>query len=156
MGSGWKLQQGWISCSLTGLRRPFRNVRGSWVVPSLRRPAWRLPAIFSTMFRCMAHPREGNRAGRQKPDVCRCAAFKKKHISSTTVSTNTMPKAASKQAAARHHQQESRKLQLQYTILLFRRFVYQLEVHKLESHSLSCRSEAEAIIIDKCLQPTEL
>ena len=39
----------------------------------------------------MAHPREGICAGRQKPDVCRCAACKKKHISSTTVSTSTVP-----------------------------------------------------------------
>ena len=39
----------------------------------------------------MAHPREVIRAGRQKPDVCRCAAFKKLHIS-TTVSTDSLQK----------------------------------------------------------------
>ena len=59
MGSRWKLQQGWISCSLTGLRRPFRVVRGLSVVPSSRRPASRFRAYWRPL-----------RAGRQKPDVC--------------------------------------------------------------------------------------
>ena len=61
----------WISCSLLGLRRPFRGVRRVMVVPCLRRPAsrcrgsWRPPA-FSTELSCKAHPREGIfRAGRQ-------------------------------------------------------------------------------------------
>ena len=55
-----KLQHDWP------LRRPFRGVRGSWVVPSLRRPAsrirawWRPLAFSSTMSSCSAHPREGN------------------------------------------------------------------------------------------------
>ena len=41
----------WISCSLPGLRRPFRGVRRVMVVPCLRRPAsrcrgtWRPPAF---------------------------------------------------------------------------------------------------------------
>ena len=62
----------WISCSMTGLRRPFRGVRRVMVVPYLRRPAsrfrgtWRPRAIILTRFSCMAHPREGIfRAGRQ-------------------------------------------------------------------------------------------
>ena len=37
-----------------------------------------------------AHPREGFRADRQ-PDVCRCAAVKKKHIPSSAISTRNLP-----------------------------------------------------------------
>ena len=33
---------------------------------------------FQRFLSCLAHPREEIRAGRQKPDVCRCAAFIKK------------------------------------------------------------------------------
>ena len=44
--------------------------------------------LFNDFLSCLAHPREVIRAGRQKPDVCRCAAFiKKEHISSSTVSS---------------------------------------------------------------------
>ena len=60
---------------------------GSWVVSSLRPPAsrfrasWRPPAISSTMSSCSAHPREGIPRRPSKPDVCRCAAWKKRNTS---------------------------------------------------------------------------
>ena len=43
--------------------------------------------LLNDFLSCLAHPRKVIRAGRQKPDVCRCAAIKKGHISSSTVST---------------------------------------------------------------------
>ena len=68
----------WISCSLPGLRRPFRGVRRVMVVPCLlRRPSrcrgtWR-PSASSTKLSCMAHPREGIfRAGRQTRRLSLC------------------------------------------------------------------------------------
>ena len=57
------------------------SVRG-FALHGDRRPS------FERFLSCLAHPREVIRAGRQKPDVCRCAAvIKKEHISSSTVST---------------------------------------------------------------------
>ena len=87
----------WISCSSTGLRRPFCDVRGGHGSFRLRggQPRGfallgdRLPS-FQRFFSYSAHPRQVIRAGRQKPDVCRCAALKKGHISSSTVSTNNV------------------------------------------------------------------
>ena len=50
----------WISCSLPGLRRPFRGVRRVMVVPCLRRPASRCrgtlrPPAFSTLLGTQLH-----------------------------------------------------------------------------------------------------
>ena len=57
-----------------------------------------------------------------------------------------------------HHQRESRKLQWQYTNLLFRRLLYQMRVQTLHWHPWFWRTkkkETEAILIDNWLQPTE-
>ena len=75
-----------------GLRRPFRGVRGVVVVPSLRRPAsrcrgsWRPPAGAQLHL----HTCVKGSAQAVKQDVCRCAASKKKVISSHTVSTKVV------------------------------------------------------------------
>ena len=83
----------WISCSLLGLRRPFRVYGGSWLfracrglprgvaVLGVRRPFRRNLAAWHTRAK-------GHSAQAVKPDVCRCAELEKKHISSTTVSTS--------------------------------------------------------------------
>ena len=89
----------WTSCSLPGLRRPFRGVRRVMVVPCLRRPAsrcrgtWRQPA-FRRNSAAWHTNAKGYSAQAVKPDVCRCAEIEKKHISSTTVSTNCFSIAA--------------------------------------------------------------
>ena len=82
----------WISCSLPGLRRPFRGVRRVMVVPCLRRPA--------SWYRCLAtagfldgtelHGTPARRDIPRRPSNQTFVAvpkLKKKHISSTTVST---------------------------------------------------------------------
>ena len=75
----------WKSCSVTGLRRPFRGVRGSWsfrlygglprgvAVLCDRRP----------MLSCICTPaRRIPRRPSNLTDVCRCASFEKKTSSS--------------------------------------------------------------------------
>ena len=54
--------------------------------------AWRPPTL-SRELSCMAHPREGVfRAGRQNQTFVAVPKLKKKHISSTTVSTRILPR----------------------------------------------------------------
>ena len=83
------LQRIGLSCSLLGLRRPFRGVRGSWPFRLLRRPASRCRGTLRPPASAQLHLHTCVKGSAQavKPDVCRCAAFKKKVISLPTVST---------------------------------------------------------------------
>ena len=86
---------GWISCSLTGLRRPFRGVRGSRsfrLSSGLPRGSALLGDRRPFLQRCLAavHTRaKGFRAGRQNLTFVPVPHEKKERISSTTVSTRT-------------------------------------------------------------------
>ena len=96
----------WTSCSLPGLRRPFRGVRRVVVVPFLRRPASR--------YRCLAtaglfdgtqlHGTPARRGIPRRPSKQAFVAvpkLKKKHISSTTVSTTIVSRKSSQQKTTR-------------------------------------------------------
>ena len=72
-----------------GLRRPFLGVRGVMVVPSYGGLA-RGVTVFCDRrptLSCILHTRAKDSAQTVKPDVCRCAAVKKKHIPSSAIST---------------------------------------------------------------------
>ena len=96
----------WISCSLPGLRRPFRGVRRV-VVPCLRRPASRLSLLgdrrpFRRNWATWHTRAKGYSAQAVKPDVCRWAEIEKKHISSTTVSTRLVASGSPKLSTLRN------------------------------------------------------
>ena len=79
----------WISCSLPGLRRPFRRVWRVMVVPCSATACLACVAVLGDRrpFRhfwelsCMAHPREGiSRAGRQTRRLSVCRNWKETHL----------------------------------------------------------------------------